>query len=375
MPTSRSPGVPTVEPLSAAEKTILTMLLEGDEPVLNVLRKQMDSMVVEGRRLSGVGFFAELKATCAVQPITKGRVVIGGVQAQVRGMKHGAGFHLFTKDGVLSTLEGVSLSGEPWPVGEPEILRLGYSSSRDRQFPRFDKPARPAALDPEKVVQVHVQLLTEESPTYRPTPAEVVAPQVVRLLPPPKYDILDETWAFLPGALVRVASGTVKGREVLMAIAPIAPDAEPTHRTMETAMEPKIERPKPGTIDEMRAFINATQDLIDELAVKGGTLVLTAEDLRTPGVLATYEIVFRKLDTGAWQAWGVRSGVDDAPRPLDLDVSWEEPIAASVGGAGSGRAVARADIIDKGFRCAIRSAEPEAKPSPSAPPTSPTPKP
>lgn len=51
--------------------------------------------------------------------------------------------------------------------------------------------------------KIYVELLDEGTPTIRPTTGIYVAENVYRLLPTANYDPDDETWAFLPGSVVR----------------------------------------------------------------------------------------------------------------------------------------------------------------------------
>ncbi len=95
-------------------------MLAGDHPVLAALRGQRSLVTVTGRELTGVGFFTTLRVPLA--PL--GRLVIGDIDAKMRGLQYGAGFVLFVENGVLKTLEGFSYE-EPWPDVIAE-LALAY---------------------------------------------------------------------------------------------------------------------------------------------------------------------------------------------------------------------------------------------------------
>jgi hypothetical protein len=71
---------------------------------------------------------------------------------------------------------------------------------------------------------VYVQLLNEGSSAYRPTEAEVLGPEIVRLQATPNYDPEDETWEFLPGTQVRWAPMKLESGEVPVALAPVDSD-------------------------------------------------------------------------------------------------------------------------------------------------------
>jgi hypothetical protein len=45
---------------------------------------------------------------------------LGGIEADILGLQHGAGFLLFVRDGVVSFLEGFSYD-EPWPAEVKEF--------------------------------------------------------------------------------------------------------------------------------------------------------------------------------------------------------------------------------------------------------------
>ena len=100
-----------LEPLEAA---VLDKMLAGEHPVLTALRAQLARATVRSRELTGVGFFTEfaLAPDAVSAPVRTLR--FGDIQAEVSGLKHGAGFVIFVDDGLLTMLEGYSY-GEPWP--------------------------------------------------------------------------------------------------------------------------------------------------------------------------------------------------------------------------------------------------------------------
>jgi hypothetical protein len=98
---------------------------------LQGLRAQLATATVRTRELTGVGFFTYLDVPRdAVDPV-EGSGDLGDVFAGVDGLKHGAGFAVFVRDGYLEELEGFSFE-EPWPekIGG---FRLTYTGEvRDR---------------------------------------------------------------------------------------------------------------------------------------------------------------------------------------------------------------------------------------------------
>jgi hypothetical protein len=113
--------------LTSFELDVMDKLLAGDHPVLAVLREQLRLAVVEHRKLTGVGFFVEfgVPSDVTAASVRDGRIHFGDVEAKVSGLKYGAGFVLFIKDGKLQMLEGYSYD-EPWPE-EIESFELKYS--------------------------------------------------------------------------------------------------------------------------------------------------------------------------------------------------------------------------------------------------------
>ncbi len=102
-----------LEPL---EEAVLRKLLEGNHPVLAALRQQLVGIAVIERKLTGVGFYTTFSTDEAATAVTipVGGSPFGDVEATIAGMKHGAGFLLWLKDGWLHELEGYSYD-EPWP--------------------------------------------------------------------------------------------------------------------------------------------------------------------------------------------------------------------------------------------------------------------
>jgi hypothetical protein len=106
----------TLGGLSSLEHEVIATVLRPDHPVFEALRLQVDRCEAAARELTGVGFFTELSVPidAAPAPVGTGRLTLSGVEAEVDGLKHGAGFVLWIENGVLATLEGFSYD-EPWP--------------------------------------------------------------------------------------------------------------------------------------------------------------------------------------------------------------------------------------------------------------------
>jgi len=98
------------------ETEVMKLLLQGDDPTLQVLRDQLRLAEVASREFSGVGFFTQFKFKGPVKLIPRGRALkIGDVEAEIEGLMHGAGFLLYIENGALHMLEGYSYD-EEWPL-------------------------------------------------------------------------------------------------------------------------------------------------------------------------------------------------------------------------------------------------------------------
>jgi hypothetical protein len=109
-----------MESLSDLERAVLLRLLEGDDPVLRALRDQVAVAGVREREFTGVGFFTYFLLGPEVHPVPLPNGVVhsplvGEVDIQAENLRHGAGFVLFLKEGLLHFLEGYTKGGEPWP--------------------------------------------------------------------------------------------------------------------------------------------------------------------------------------------------------------------------------------------------------------------
>lgn len=99
--------------LTELEQAVLAKLLAGDHPVLANLRAQVRRARLSKREMTGVGFYCDFEVDDGT-PTVRGDFHLGDVQADVAGLEHGAGFVLFVRSGLVSTLEGYSYD-EPWP--------------------------------------------------------------------------------------------------------------------------------------------------------------------------------------------------------------------------------------------------------------------
>jgi hypothetical protein len=118
-----------MEPLSYLEVLIVSKLIVGEHPTLATLRTQLKHCRAKKREFSGVGFFTELLVPKEYPSATlsRSRIQIGDVIADMKNVENGVGFLLSIEDGRLSMLEGYTFD-EPWPK-EMGILSLNYTST------------------------------------------------------------------------------------------------------------------------------------------------------------------------------------------------------------------------------------------------------
>ncbi len=99
--------------LTDLEQAVLGKLLEGDNTVLATLREQAGRARLTKRENTGAGFYCDIEVD-GDAPTVRGDFHLGDVQAEIRGLDHGAGFVLFVRDGRINMLEGYTYD-EPWP--------------------------------------------------------------------------------------------------------------------------------------------------------------------------------------------------------------------------------------------------------------------
>ena len=119
------------------ERAILTMLLAGDRPVLGALRDQLAQAQVTTRESTTCGFFTTFRVPEQVLRLRgAASLQIGDVGAEVSGLRHGAGFILFVRQGVVDFLEGFVYADDVWPK-TPEFLRLFYTRHAAPRSPQI----------------------------------------------------------------------------------------------------------------------------------------------------------------------------------------------------------------------------------------------
>ena len=121
--------------LQPFEFAVLTKLLEGSHPVLDALRAQLPRLCVSRREVTGVGFYTyfALEDEDISAPLVAGDVRFGDVDADIKGLKNGAGFVLYVRNGRVHMLEGYSYE-EPWPPRIDEFTLAFADPSRRSVF-------------------------------------------------------------------------------------------------------------------------------------------------------------------------------------------------------------------------------------------------
>jgi hypothetical protein len=120
--------------LSHFESAVLAKLLSGDHPILAALRLQAERARLVSRDLDGSGFYCDFAVPSDVPPLPGNlNLSFGDVTAKVNGLKYGAGFVVFVRDGYLVTLEGYCFEDWPDVITDFELI----SPSEPRDFETF----------------------------------------------------------------------------------------------------------------------------------------------------------------------------------------------------------------------------------------------
>jgi hypothetical protein len=118
--------------MSDFERLVLMKVLEGDHPVLNSLRQQLEVCQISMREFTGAGFYTTLVVDKSLVKSIECDLILSDVIAQVGGLQHGAGFVLYVNNGILDVLEGYSYD-EPWPE-QISSFKLGFMNGEERDW-------------------------------------------------------------------------------------------------------------------------------------------------------------------------------------------------------------------------------------------------
>ena len=98
--------------MNKLEQAVLDRMLDGDHPLLEILRTQSQTLCVSSREYTDVGFFCALEVDLNV-PIVSTDFEISDVNGELGDVS--VGFVLFVRDGRLRMLEGFTFD-EKWPT-------------------------------------------------------------------------------------------------------------------------------------------------------------------------------------------------------------------------------------------------------------------
>ena len=92
------------------------ILSDIKQPIVAMkLQKQYDNIRVKRRIMTGVGFFTDFEVTDNNWNLDDNlELYLGNIHVEIKGLKHGAGFILFVREGKIKTLEGYCYD-EKWP--------------------------------------------------------------------------------------------------------------------------------------------------------------------------------------------------------------------------------------------------------------------
>ncbi len=94
------------------EAELLKLLLEGDLPVLAILRDQVARARVVRREFSGVGFFTSFEVQGNIPLAEPPNFAGGNVNIQMEDLAYGAGCVLFIRNRKLDMLECYTNAGD-----------------------------------------------------------------------------------------------------------------------------------------------------------------------------------------------------------------------------------------------------------------------
>lgn len=101
--------------LTLLEKAVLEMMIEDSGEHFETIKQQLAAASIGRREFSGVGFFSHfIVQSSATINRDLPDMELKNVGAEFPDLKHGAGFVLFIRDGVINMLEGFTYD-ENWP--------------------------------------------------------------------------------------------------------------------------------------------------------------------------------------------------------------------------------------------------------------------
>jgi hypothetical protein len=96
------------------ERLLMVLMLQGDHPVLDVLRQQYAVATISARDFSGAGFFTSFDVPDDVPLTNPQNFDAGGMLISLENLPYGADCMIFVKNGKLDFLECYTFV-DPWP--------------------------------------------------------------------------------------------------------------------------------------------------------------------------------------------------------------------------------------------------------------------
>jgi hypothetical protein len=116
------------------QKKAMQMLLAGSDEVLRGLRDQYANATSQPVEFTGAGFYTNFFVKSGTPPVADGKTFqIDDVEVILNGKRSAVGIILFVNDGILSMLEGYTLTAEEWPneYKKIEFTYRGNANTRD----------------------------------------------------------------------------------------------------------------------------------------------------------------------------------------------------------------------------------------------------
>lgn len=116
--------------LNETERTLLSMILAGEHPVLATLRAQAETVTVLNRDFSAVGVNISLAVAADARPAEPRSFDLGDVAFQFQGAENSGHLVLMVRDGILRELMAYNWTDD-WPK-QPALAWVKYLSPNPR---------------------------------------------------------------------------------------------------------------------------------------------------------------------------------------------------------------------------------------------------
>lgn len=113
-----------MEALRPHERLVLDTLLAGDEAPLALLRAQASDVIVCKRTYTSVGEYVDLAVSSKHQLVEPANIILGDLDMEVIGVKHGVTTLLYVIDGNLDFIE-FATAADTWPE-DPKVVGFKY---------------------------------------------------------------------------------------------------------------------------------------------------------------------------------------------------------------------------------------------------------